>query len=340
MTEPLCVAVIGVGIMGQLHATAFQHLPNARLTAVMDVDGDRATEIGRRLRVPAFTNLDDLLARVELDAVCVCTPDWLHREPVLAAIERGLHILVEKPLAITLDDADAMIAAAEAAGLTLMVGHILRFDPRYAQAQATVAAGTIGRLTHLYGRRHNLIESGLRFQGQTSVVNFLGVHDLDIMLWCADCPVEEVYAAGGKGALADLGVEDGMFAVMRFQSGAVGCLDVHWAMPQGAMPLDACLKLVGTAGQVYVDGSWRAVEVDTAAGARYLDPVYAPAPVWTRGALLTQDAHFVDCVRNRQRPLIDGRAARRTVALAQAIHRSLETGTPIRLDYDEKGGLP
>ncbi|HEY65684.1 MAG TPA: Gfo/Idh/MocA family oxidoreductase [Caldilineae bacterium] len=328
--DPLRIAVIGVGVMGQRHLEAFRRLPEAQLVAVMDVDGERARQVADRYGVPAFTELEALLDEASPEAVCVCTPDWAHREPVLAAAARGIHVLVEKPLATTLEDADAIVSAAEEAGITLMVGHILRFDPRYAEARAAVASGEIGRLTYMYGRRHNLISSGLRFQGRTTVVNFLGVHDLDMMLWCAESPVEEVYAVGGRGALADLGVDDGVCATLRFQNGAIGCLDVHWAMPPGAMLLDAEFKMIGTAGQVRIDGSFRAVQVETERAARFPDAAYAPSSPWTAGALVAQDAHFVRCVRTGERPLIDGPAARRVVALAVAIHRSLETGTVVR----------
>ncbi|NOZ26645.1 MAG: Gfo/Idh/MocA family oxidoreductase [Chloroflexi bacterium] len=330
--NPLRVAVVGVGVMGRRHVEAFHRLPEAQVVAVMDVDGERARWTADRYGVPAFTELDALLDQMAPEAICVCTPDWAHRKPVVTAAERGIHVLVEKPLATTLEDADAIVAAAETAGITLMVGHILRFDPRYAEARAAVVSGKIGQLTYMYGRRHNLIDSGLRFRGRTTVVNFLGVHDLDMMLWCAESPVEEVHAIGARGALADLGVDDGVLATLRFQNGAVGCLDVHWAMPPGAMLLDAGFKLIGTAGQIYVDGALGAVRVEMKEAARFPDTVYAPASPWTMGALMAQDAHFVRCVRTQERPLIDGPAARRVVALAVAIHRSLETGEPVRPD--------
>ncbi len=329
--DPLRIAVIGAGVMGQRHMEALHRLPHTQLVAVMDVDGERAQQAAERYDIQAFTALDALLDRDDLDAVCICTPDWAHREPALAAAARGLHLLVEKPLATTLEDADAIIAAAQRAGVTLMVGHILRFDPRYAQAQAAVASGAIGQLTHLYARRHNRIDSALRFQGQTTVVNFLGVHDLDMMLWCTDSPVVSVYATGGRGALADLNLDDGVFAVLRFENGAIGCLDVHWAMPRSAMLLDASLKLIGTEGQIHVDGSIQAVEVHQADAITHPDAVYLPTPSWTMGALLAEDAHFAQCVRTGQQPLIDGPTARRVVALTVAIHRSLATGEVVSL---------
>ncbi|MCD6291232.1 MAG: Gfo/Idh/MocA family oxidoreductase [Anaerolineae bacterium] len=330
--KPLRIAIIGVGVMGQRHAETFRRLPDAQLVAVMDVDAHRAQEAGSHYSVPAFTDLTALLDEAAPEAICICTPDWAHRAPAIAAAKRGVHLLIEKPLATTLEDADAIITAAQAAGVTLMVGHILRFDPRYAVAHAAVASGDIGRLTYMYARRHNLIDSGLRFRGGTTVVNFLGIHDLDMMLWCADSPIEEVHAIGTRGALADLGVDDGVLATIKFQNGVMGCLDVHWAMPPGAMPLDAEFKLIGTAGQVRVDGTLGAVQINVGNTSQFPDTVYAPAPSGTIGALAAQNAHFIQCVRTGKRPLVDGSTARRAVVLATLIHESLGARTVVRQD--------
>ena len=113
----------------------------------------------------------------------VTTPETDHLGPVVMAAERGVHVFVEKPIAASLEDADAMIAACDRYGVKLMVGYILRFEPSYAQLKEAVVSGAIGTLLSAYGRRNAPIQEGRRLAGRTSVINYLAVHDADQILW-------------------------------------------------------------------------------------------------------------------------------------------------------------
>ena len=124
------VGVIGVGLMGSLFARLATQLPNTKLMGVADLDRNRAIQVGEALAVPAYTNYHDLLAMHQVDAVVVATPDSLHLEPALAVAQAGKHLLIEKPLATTREDGQQIINACKNAGVTLMVAHVLRFDPK------------------------------------------------------------------------------------------------------------------------------------------------------------------------------------------------------------------
>jgi predicted dehydrogenase len=331
MANQLGVAVIGVGRIGEPYARIVAQLPNARLVAVCDAAPETATRLSDALGVPGYTDARAMLAvEPAIDAVCVCTSDPAHREPCLAAAERGKHILVEKPLALSLEDGEAIIQAARSSGVKLMVGHILRFDPRYAGARQAVADGRIGEPIHAFVRRNNVVSSGRRLQGRTSVLFFLGIHDTDFLLWCLGAPPKRVYAAASRRLLADLGVDDSVFMTMQFEGGVTACLEAAWNLPDSSIAtLDARLEIVGTAGAVYVDIHGQGLTIVEGGRAHRPDTMYGPVVHGqTTGILKEEIAHFVACVLDDREPLISGEQGLDAVRVILAAHRSLESGVP------------
>jgi UDP-N-acetylglucosamine 3-dehydrogenase len=127
----LRVGVIGAGVMGERHARIYASLPDVELVAVCDTRADIARALAKDLDATPYADFAELLRHPDVDAVSVCTPDDAHRAPCEAAAAAGKHVLVEKPLAMTVADAEAIITAATKTGVVLLVGHCLRFDPRY-----------------------------------------------------------------------------------------------------------------------------------------------------------------------------------------------------------------
>ena len=158
MEDTLSVGVIGAGVIGQDHMREIKAIDSIRLAGVMDVDADRAQASGKEFGAKAYTNLEDLLEDPEVEAVHVCTPHTQHTDPVLAAAEAGKHVLVEKPMALTLKDCDRMIAACEAAGKILMVGQTLRCDPAHLKVKELIAEGTIGEVGHIMMRWYDYFD--------------------------------------------------------------------------------------------------------------------------------------------------------------------------------------
>lgn len=326
----LRVVVIGAGMMGARHAECVAQARDGRLVAVADLDLARARETADRLGARAFRTHHEVLEGVTFDAAVVCTPDWAHVEVCCDLAAAGKHILVEKPLAMTVADCDAIIHACDAAGVTLMVGHLLRFDPRYAAARAEVAAGRVGDLSYLYSRRINTLVQPRRFQGKTTVLHYLGVHEFDWMLWTAREPVTEVRASASRAALRDLGVDDAVFTTLRFASGAVGFVHVAWILPEtSSVDLDAYAEAVGTAGSVHIDTSNSGLRAE-GEKPRRLDTTYSYSLLGeAAGALREEVNHFLRCVAERREPLIDGRQGRAAVAVAEAAARSALTGAAV-----------
>ncbi len=330
--KPVRVAVIGAGMMGRGHASCVGQSGCGKLVAVADVDLGRAKELADRLGAAAYSRHREVLASEDLDAVIVCTPDWAHREVCIDAAAASKHILVEKPLAMTLEDCDAIIGACDDAGVTLMVGQILRFDPRYAAVKTAVESGEIGEVSYLYARRSNTLLQPRRFDGKTTVLHYLAVHDVDWMLWAMGEPVTEVYAAASRSALTDLGVDDSVFLTLKFASGAVGCVQVAWILPEHAsQDLDAYLEVTGTKGALFIDTPNAGVRLE-GERPRRVDTTYGFAiGGQTGGALREEVEHFLGCVQRETAPLIDGRQARAAVAVVQAAAESVRTGQPIGL---------
>jgi UDP-N-acetylglucosamine 3-dehydrogenase len=331
MDPQLGVAVIGLGRIGQPYAQILSQLPNTRLVAVCDVAPEAAERVSREEGVPGYTDIRQMLKlEPDIQAVCVCTSDPAHLEPCLAAAEAGKHILVEKPLAVTVEDGEAIVQAAHAAGVKLMVGHILRFDPRYAGAWQAVQEGRIGEPIHAFARRNNILASGRRLEGRTSVLFFLGIHDTDFLLWCLNARPQKVYAAASRKLMADLGADDAIFLLLHFEGGAVACLEASWVLPNTSLAtLDARIEIVGTQGAVYVDIHGQGLTVVDASRLDRPDTMYGPVVHGqVTGILKEEIAHFVACVLDDREPLITGEMGLDAVRVIVAAHRSLKTGRP------------
>jgi len=325
------VGVIGVGTFGSRHAEVYRQLELCDLRAVADVNPVRAMQLSAELGVDGTQDYRELLARDDVQAVSVCTTDELHVEIAVAAAQAGKHVLVEKPLALTVMDCDRIIEACALAGVVLQVGHILRFDPRYVTARATIASGQIGELVHVYARRNNPTRNALRLKQHTSVLFFLGIHDLDFINWCVDDRPARVYAEAVSKKLGG-STPDSVLAVIRYRNGTVALLEASWILPD-AFPgrLDARFEAVGTQGALYVNGG---SEVLSVAETAYECPelFYAPEVHGERVGILRDElAHFVRCARDGDAPIVGGQEGRAAVELACAIQTACESGRSVEL---------
>lgn len=332
--DRLRVGVIGAGFMGERHARIYAGLPDVELVAVCDTRPDAAARVAGLAGAAACTDYRELLARDDVDAVSVCTPDDLHRAPCEAAAVAGKHVLVEKPIAMTLADADAIMAAAARAGVTLLVGHCLRFDPRYYQARLAIEAGEVGDIQTIYTRRSNTVAAQDRLRGRCSLPLFLGVHDYDVMRWFLGSEVEEVVAESKWGLLRGQGypVEDASCALLRFASGALGIAELNWVLPRGFPATgDHRADVVGSRGSLSIasletglrraDGE-RAVQVDT---------MSAPLVRGHAGGMFHFELrHFVDCARGRAEPAVTPEDGLMALRIALAVEKSALTGGRVR----------
>ena len=327
------IGVIAAGQMGQRHANVYRQLPEVELRAVADLNVEAAHTAADPAGADVYAEWRVLLERDDVHAVSICLPDWLHRDAVIAAAEAGKHILLEKPLAIDVADADDMVAAVARAGITLLVGQTLHFDPRYAMPLADCRRGAIGEIIHVYARRNNPIASAEKFEGNTTVLQFLGIHDIEYVLSMVDEPVVRVTAESHRVLATDLGIDDAVFTLVKFASGAVASFEHAWTLPeQTYRALDARLDAVGTQGMIRIDcapatsitiGNEQVETHDT-----WYGPTLGEDYV---GAIFHEVKHFVDCLRTGAEPAVKVRHAHEAVRVVDAAQRSAASGKPVTL---------
>ena len=296
-TGPLRVGVIGLGYFGERHARIYRQLPHAQLVAVCDVDGTRAKIVGDQLGATPLTDAAALLGRTDIDAVSICLPDRLHTDVAIAGAEAGKAILLEKPLAHDYTHAKRIVAAVERAGVRFMVAHILRFDPRYVQVYEAAAPERLGRPLHLRAKRNGTRATARQLGSASSILFYMGVHDVDAMQWIARSPIVRVYAQ--KISVLGTGNEDALYAVVNFENGAIGQIDYSWAWPDGLMNgYRAALEVVGERAAASLDVTDQGFAVvddsGTTGGDTHLWPEINGRIV---GDLADELSHFVSAVQ-------------------------------------------
>ncbi len=253
------IGVIGAGKFGQTHLDAFSQMEYAgaaKLAAIAEKDPARAAALRSRYSCPVYEDYRQMLAREPLEAVSIATPDHLHREIALAAARGGKHILVEKPMDVTVEGAAEMVQAAREAGVLLQVDFHKRYDPDHQAIARRVRAGELGDI--LYGSVH--MEDRLevpttwfpRWAPASSPAWFLGVHFYDLVRWIIGSEAKSVLATGRKAKLLrEHGIDtyDCVNAKVDFENGASFTFDTSWVLPQGFEAIvNQGLRLVGTKG--------------------------------------------------------------------------------------------
>lgn len=342
--EPIGVAVIGVGLLGERHARVYTELLGARLTGVFDVTGERARRVASRFGVRAYDDLDELLMAPEVQALSVATPDHLHLDLVLACLQAGKHVLVEKPLATDLSDARRMVSAARAAGRILMVNYSQRFVPEFNWAKQTIASGGIGRPLIARSISSDTISvptEMLSWAAATSPVFFMTSHHLDLVRWYFNDEPEEVFAYEVGGVLQGRGipVHDGVEALVRFRQGAVASFHSSWIHPNTFPTVaDVYLELVGSEGvlslgrgrenELYTPQSGRLAKFGTVAD--------IGGVLW--GAFRLSLEHFLSRIARGEEPLTSAAATLPVTATQCAILHSLEVHAPVRVELSLEAG--
>jgi UDP-N-acetylglucosamine 3-dehydrogenase len=325
--------VIGLGFFGEKHAEVAACLPNVALRAVCTRQEQRRKEIQARFGVlRAHADYRDLLADPEIEAVSIVTHVDDHAAPAIAALRAGKHVLLEKPMARTAADCNRIIAAAEKADRILMVGHICRFNPRYALARERIAAGELGRIVSMYARRNIPAARSKSVLEKIGPLLGDGIHDTDLMLWMSGAPIETVYAQ--TLSVRRLPHPDIGWAMYRFRGGAIGVIENVWMLPEGTpFRIHEELEVIGTAGAIAVRGSDLSMTVQTSQGIDCPDTLYWPTMHGEpTGALRAEMSYFVDCVAKGRKPAVVTPAeAQAAVVALSAAEKSARTGKVVKL---------
>jgi predicted dehydrogenase len=335
--------IIGTGVIAAMHADAIATLPGARLAAVTDVDAGSAVAFAAARGCAAEPDLDALLAHGDVDVVCVCVPSGLHAEVGTRAAKAGKHLVVEKPIDITLEAADRLIDAARAAGVALTVMSQHRFDPGLIEAKRLLGEGALGRLvlgeasTKWYRSQAYYDCAGWRgtwAMDGGSLMN-QGVHYVDLLRWCMG-PVAEVTAVCATQA-HQIEAEDTSLAIVRFSSGAVGTILSSTAAFPG---FPQRLEITGTEGTVIIEDGQivrRAFGADARAWARDGVDDGAQASAAADPAALDVSGHaaqiadLLAAIDEGREPAVGGEAGRDALEIVCAVYESARSGHTVRL---------
>jgi len=244
----------------------------------------------------------------EVDIVDVCTPTYTHKEIAVAAAKSGKHVLVEKPIALRLRDADEMIQAAKSAGVKFMVAHVLRFWPEYVEAKRIVDSGAARRAEDRESvQAVPLPRVGSLAQGsqaQRGVFVDMSIHDVDWLRWALG-EVVEVFARGGTLKTRDATTHDYTHAILKFKSGTIAYVDGSWIQPPG-FPFTTYLEIVGTKGMLTVDNQGPAA-------VRVYRPGAPPAAFtpFDEDGYDREVRHFYECIVEDKEPAVTGEEARK-----------------------------
>ena len=346
-TSTAGVAVIGCGWAGVRHADALAKTGASILWAV-DSDMRRAEAVAaKHATARATTSYEAALADPAVAAVDICLPHNLHAEFAVRAAEAGKHVLVEKPLAHSLDEADRMIAACERAGVVLMVAENVRFEPALEKAAELIAQGVIGepalvQVTREAYLRDSFMKERPWFLSADAAAGGMmmsgGVHDFDKLRMLAGGPcgeVTEVHARRARQRFHEMEGDDTSIATVRFENGALGVLVESFLMKSAATaagPEVHTVRIDGDLGSLVVHNSRRVTfytEATEWAGAPGEVPREHEVTVPAEDSFEREVAHFVQCMRTGEEPLTSGRRQRRPLELVFAAYESIRTGMPV-----------
>jgi predicted dehydrogenase len=331
----LAAGVIGLGF-GANHARVLSELPGVRLAAVCDQDEQRLAAVADGGTLSRYTDYETMLRKERLDAVVAAVPAGLHERVALAALDAGVAVLVEKPLAPDLDAARRIALVASKADVPLMAGHIERFNPAVQELAHRVHRGDIGRVLHLAARRMARIV--VRTSQDVNVIHDSALHDIDAMRYVLGAEVEQVYAQAQSGVVMPF--EDSLAATLRFagdgDAGAIGSLEVNWLSPR----LLRELVVLGEDGLFVLDYAAQTLELferGAAAGAPasaqgWLAPARKTGTqiaIEPREPLKQELTAFVEAVRSRLPMPVTLEDALAAVAVADALTESARTGRPV-----------
>jgi UDP-N-acetylglucosamine 3-dehydrogenase len=339
MSSTLNVGVIGAGGMGRIHSRCWTQLPGATVGAIADLQKHKAETLAAQIGGTAaiYDNADAVFADASIDVVSLCVPTDQHRALTEAALKAGKHVLCEKPMALSLEDCDAMIAAAQASGKLLTVGQVVRFFPEYANAKRLVDSGAVGAPAAVRVRRGGYFpRTDTDWFADPSrsggVIYDLLVHDLDWLLWCFG-PITRVYAHSLTERLADKTVDhlDYALLTMRHASGVITHAEATWSDPAG---FATTWEIAGDEGLLTHD-SRRAAPMrttlrETEGGARPFPlPSNPLAP--TDDPYYRQIAAFARAIQEGTPVAVTPEEARAAVAVAAAAVESARTSRAIEI---------
>lgn len=331
------MAFAGTGSIARVHARAARSIPGVELAAVVNHRPESMAVFSATFDIPRqYATVADLLRDGGVDALSINTPNYLHAPQSIAALEAGVHVFVEKPMAMDAAEAEAMVRAAERSDARLMVAHCWRFDPEIRWLREQVAAGRLGTIvrTKGYGVHINWGPGGwftqARFAGGGAMAD-MGIHALDTARFLLGDPwPASVYARIGT-YYGEFDVDDTGVVIINWANGTTSYLEAGWWQPHADGPQSAT-QLYGTAGFGQVYPTYLSLPNAEQGTVKRIDPGFPPRDLHPPQRLYdTQMAHFVDAIRSGRLPTPGGREGWVNMQVVDAAYESARTGEVVHL---------
>lgn len=332
--------IIGVGGWGEFHVRVLQDHPFAEVVGVCDANAERASCVADKYGI-AFATADfrELLAREDIESVNIITPDFAHLEPTLAALEAGKNVLVEKPMATTLEECVQIADLASKSKGKFMVDFHNRWSPPFYKAKEAIDKGELGTVQMISYRLNDTIfvpTKMLSWSGKSTVMWFIGSHSLDTLFWLLGKPLRRVYSVARSEVLSKRGITtpDYYCCILEFEGGGTAMLENGWILSENAPSLiDLKCAIVGSEGTIYIDGSHhRMLQKYTATEAAYPDTFVLPTVYGKPGGFAAESIrHFADCVVQDKQPMVGAKEGLAVTKAILAIEESVRSGQPVDL---------
>ena len=315
MKDKLGVAVIGTGFWGRNHARVYRELAETELLAICDIDAERAKSVAKQFGAKPYTNAARMLRNEDIEAVSVCTWSTSLAKEAIRAAEAGKHVLVEKPMAADVKQAEKLVETDERKGVYLTVGFLMRFIPGLRHIKKAIETKEIGELVCATAKRVSQWPERI---GDVGVVKDTAIHDIDVILYLFNEDPVAVYAK--TGAMRYKRFEDYAQMMLTFERGKSAFIESNWLTPYKTRVLTA----TGSEAIMTLDYITQELTVENAKETmrpRY--PMQEP--------LKLELQHFANCITKKEKPLITGLDGLKALKIAQAALKSSATGKIVKL---------
>ena len=329
--------------MGGMHYDALKLIDEAPVVGIWGRNPLSTKEFAKKRGIKAYDSLDEVLRDKEVEIVDVCTPSHTHADFSIKSLDAGKHVFVEKPMALSLREADKMIETVDRTKKKLMVAHVLRFFPDYMKMKEQVDAGAIGDIAMGRAFRGGPLPpwtvswfGDMKKSG--GAVLDLSIHDVDFLIWSFKQPVTRVFAKAERFNHRDITAHDFTLINMRFEGGGIAFVEGSFALPR-QFPFTMRIELDGTKGMLQLDNQTpvptKLYTEETSKGfapeTLHWNPTLHPLPL---DPFYREIKHFVDCIVEDRRPLTDAEESRKCLEVCLAALDSAKEGTPVKLPLE------
>src|SRR5215211_2357651 len=319
------IGLVGAGFMGGVHLNAYAAIPEVEVVGVADARTEAAVAGAKMVGARPYASFEELVAAEDVELVDVCLPTAFHRDLALLAAGEGKHVILEKPIARTMEDAREILEAFSDDGPRLFVGHVVRFFPEYVRIKEKIDAGDLGTIGVVRTSRRSPFLLGWndwyadwRLSG--GVLLDLVIHDFDFLRWALG-EVERVYARGMLGR--EYNRLDYVLVTLRFESGAIAHVEGHWGYPGS---FNYSIEVAGSDALLAVD-STEPASLQLISGA----PEEVPDLASDKSPYEKELEHFIHCVATGEEPIVQAQDACEALRIGLAATESVLTGEPVTL---------